>query len=239
MKWLIWREYRLNRLILIAGAVLMLLPYAFALVAFLWPWDPPPRQPYGVEIFAGAAVYSLVLAQIIAALLGGNAMAGERSDRSAEFMAYLPSSRARRLGSKLCLAFLITAFVWIAHSSVFLILYNLAPEFQKLHATPEDITAAWNFVSFTAITGLVFFGVSWLISSFQSSPTFAVGGALVTPMLVLMGLLSLAWLNDAPSSERYLELDRFVGYGYAIICSALAVVCFSIGTWYYLRRIEP
>ena len=34
-------------------------------------------------------------------------MAGERSDRSAEFMAYLPVSRLRRLISKLSLAFII------------------------------------------------------------------------------------------------------------------------------------
>ena len=31
MKWLIWREYRANRLVMIVGAVLLLVPYVFLL----------------------------------------------------------------------------------------------------------------------------------------------------------------------------------------------------------------
>ena len=42
-----------------------------------------------------------------------------------------------------------------------------------------------------------------------------------------------AWATDAPSFDRFMET------GYAIICPVVAVVCFSIGTWYYLRRVEP
>ena len=81
----------------------------------------------------------------------------------------------------------------------------------------------------------MFYGVSWLISSFQSSPTFAVGGGLITPLLVIMGLraASLSMDIDVPS------LNRFMGNGCATIFPILGIVCFSIGTWYYLKRVEP
>jgi len=36
MKWLVRREYRLNRLILITGAVLLYLPYLGVLIALWW-----------------------------------------------------------------------------------------------------------------------------------------------------------------------------------------------------------
>ena len=96
--------------------------------------------------------------------------------------------------------------------------------------TSEDVLRALYYV---AITGLTFFGVGWLISSLQSSPTFGVCGGLITPLLILMGLQAAAWLSAAPS------FDRFMKTGYAVTCPLLALVCFSIGTWYYLRRVEP
>ena len=36
MKWLLWREYRLNRLIVFTGVVLLFLPYLFPLIGDLW-----------------------------------------------------------------------------------------------------------------------------------------------------------------------------------------------------------
>jgi len=167
-------------------------------------------------------------------LLGGNAFAGERADRSAEFIACLPLPRTRRLSSKLILAISATALIWGINLLVLWILVNLSPELRSKFNSPDMPL----MLSYVAITGLVFYGVSWLISSFQSSPTFAVVGGLLTPLLVIMGLNGLnaaAWATDMDVRS----VDRFVGIGYAIICPILAIVGFSIGTWYYLTRIEP
>ena len=112
MKWLFWREYRLNRLILIIFTLLLFLPYVIALIALSWPSEHVVRPPDASEAFGGAALYSLVLTQLVVALLGGNAMAGERADRSAHFMAYLPVSRARRVGCKLTLALSVVTLIW-------------------------------------------------------------------------------------------------------------------------------
>ena len=58
----------------------------------------------------------------------------------------------------------------------------------------------------------------------------------MTPLVIFMGMQGAAWVRDAPSAP---DFYRFVGIGYAITCSLVTVVCFSIGTWYCLRRVEP
>ena len=86
MKWLLWREYRLNRWILITGAVLLLLPYLITLIVLCWPNAISTGANHIVDSLIVAAFYSLGISQLTVALLGGNAIAGERADRSAEFL---------------------------------------------------------------------------------------------------------------------------------------------------------
>jgi ABC-type transport system involved in multi-copper enzyme maturation permease subunit len=234
MKWLLWREYRLNRLILVTEVVLLLLPYLFVLVALPWA-NVPANQAAGyiAAAFGVAAVYSLTIAQLTVALLGGNAIAGERADRSAEFIAYLPLPRTRRLICKLVLAFCATVLIWGLNLPVLLILWSLFPDELALR-----IDNAGYIVAYIAITGLTFYGVSWLISSFQSSPTFAVCGGLIVPLLVVSGLSAVTAIASL-FIENPGYADRFIAIGYLIICAAFAIACFATGTWYYLKRIEP
>ncbi|MBN2295602.1 MAG: hypothetical protein JXM70_24440 [Pirellulales bacterium] len=227
MNWLIWREYRLNRLILIAGVVLLLLPYLIVLVALLWPKSPPLTVPHVTKAFLGAAIYSLVLSQLTITLLGGNAIAGERADRSAEFIAYLPLPRKKLLGAKLSLSFFAVSIIWVTNLLVLGIVACWIPQLR------QDINEAYKIPYYIALTGFVFYGVSWLISSLQSSPTFAVAGGLLTPLSIVMGSTAVVWALDFNPTEQ------FVQNGYTAICLILALVCFSIGTWYYLKRVEP
>ena len=240
MKWLLWREYRLNRLIVIAGAVLMLVPYAFALIALValsWASEPPaigaPSPSPAVLVFGGAAFYSIALSVLTLTFLGGNAIAGERADRSAEYLAYLPLSRLRRLAAKLVLALGTAVSIWGFNVLVLLILYlgillSGAPE--PLSVRPDEVLVP---AGLFALTGLAMFSVAWLVSSLQSSPTFAVCSGLIAPWLLVSGLVGAAFIYDP------LSFGLIVEVGYAVTCPVLAVVCFSIGTWYYLRRVEP
>ena len=228
MNWLIWREYRLNRLILIVGLVLLLLPYTTALMVIWW----SPLPPDVSEVFGGAGLYSVVLSQLTVALLGGNAIAGERNDRSAQFVAYLPLSRPRRLVSKLSVIAAATAVLWGVNLLILLLVLGT-----NLHTDPRFYDLLRYTLGYSAITGLVFFGVAWLISSLQSSPTFAVGGALITPLVIVMGLQGAAWGIGLHHFREAFE--RFLTIGYPAICAIVAVVCFSIGTCYFLRRVEP
>ena len=227
------REYRLNRLILIAGAGSLLLPYVAVLVALCWAkvrGGTHIGADQAAEGFIVAAAYSLILSQLIVGVLGGNAIAGERADRSAEFVAYLPLSRPRRLAGKLSLAFCAAVSIWGPNLLILLTLLSSFPNAQ-IDVAPDSFIV----VSYIAITGLAFYGVAWLISSLQSSPTFAVVGGLITPLLIVWGLSAAAWAADMPGST----CNRFVTTGYATICLVLAILCFWIGTWYYLRRVEP
>ena len=114
MNWLFWKDYRENRLVVFTALFLLLTPHLFALYAGcevsvrggadlrrLW-----------VEVFSASSMFSLVISQLAVALIGGNAIAGERADRSAEFLASLPITRKKILGSKLLLSLAIVGVIW-------------------------------------------------------------------------------------------------------------------------------
>jgi len=236
MKWVLWREYRLNRLIRIVGAVLMLLPYVFVLIELaVRQWLEiyvPQSPPSGIVLFGGAALWSTVLSLLTLTFLGGNAIAGERADRSAEYLAYLPLSRLRRLAAKLVLALGTAVSIWGFNLLVLFVLYVIIlvtrPELPSVQ--PDDVLVP---AGLFALSGLVMFSVAWLVSSLQSSPTFAVCAGLVAPWLLALALQGAAFFYDP---NRF---GPIVAIGYAVTCLVLAVACFSTGTWYYLRRVEP
>ena len=225
MKWLVWKDYRLNRLIVIVGLVLLLMPHALGLFVA---WRLYVAQ--GVSRFSatllGSSVFSVVLSQLTLALLGGHAIACERVDRSAEFLGYLPVSRARILASKLLFALPVAAVVWVPNLLVF----------ELCAATPSTwrgAEAMWSTMGYAAITGMVFFCVGWLLSSMLESPTFSVCGGLATPLALAAGLQ----LYGNVFGIR--PLDDFAVFWYVRVCLVLGPVCFVAGTWYYLRRVEP
>jgi len=232
MKWLIWKEYRLNRLILIVGAVLLVAPHAVALVLALRGVGPVTEGGLSrlqMNLLL-SAIWSLVLSQLTLALLGGNAIAGERADRSAEFLAYLPVARARILAAKIVLALVTVALIWIPNLLILLRIFARLPE-----VWAEFYAAFWIFFGTVAITGLAFFCIGWLLSSVLESPTFSICGGLVTPYLVMLGLALLGWWSG------YVEEAFGPWYWgtYRGTCLVLALGCFAAGTWYYLRRVEP
>ena len=75
MNGLLWREWRRNRWILVAGAVLILLPFLFAFWATLNARDPS-------SAFFAAYVVSTLLSVMLISLIGGKAIAADRADRS-------------------------------------------------------------------------------------------------------------------------------------------------------------
>lgn len=227
MKWLLWREYRLNLLILGVAAFLLVVPYAIALIAVCVVRMNPPRYvaPWAMAL-GGAACYSVILNQLTFALLGGNAFAGERADGSAEFMAYLPVSRGRRVVSKLILVLITGLVIWGFNAAVVALSWSHLD-----HRETEHAVVACCFV---AITGLAFYCVGWLASSIQPTPTFAVAAALIAPFLLVLTLQFFAWWLSWEGLGQ-----RGVAVGYAIGCVLMALVSFPIGTGYYLGRIEP
>jgi ABC-type transport system involved in multi-copper enzyme maturation permease subunit len=245
MKWLLWKDYRHNRLIVVAALALLMVPYLVGfgvIVGGRWVkngvssngqvdyWVPPWKS-----ILAGSSLYSLAISQITFALIGGNAISGERVDRSSEFLYSLPLRRTKLFASKLLFALAIAATVWLVNVAVLWCFVNAVPELQ---ARSNDLLVG---VANIAATGLLFFCVAWFLSSMIGSPAFDVCGGVVAPLFVISGILLIDWMfwMAGLSERRVSDSDWSVQMWYWGICLTLAPLCFAIGTWHYLRRVEP
>jgi ABC-type transport system involved in multi-copper enzyme maturation permease subunit len=236
MNWLLWKDYRHNRLIVFTALTLLLAPYLIAVVmmcvasclqAVTHNVEMLNWRPQWHEAIAVAAIYSLSISQLSMALIGGNAISGERVDRSSQFLYSLPITRRRLLASKLLLALIVAAVVWLVSLAVFLLLLAVAPA-TKL---PEDaFTQALTSAAYIATTGLTFFCVAWCLSSFVAHPAFDMCGGVLVPLAVSSGFAVVCDMR----TQREL-----IGNCYLITCLVLSAVCFGIGAWHYLRRIEP
>ncbi len=214
MTWLLWKEYRLQRLILAVGALVLVMPYGFPVRALLI--DSP-----GAGQTSLASFTSTILSIVILALLGGNAFAGERADRSAEFQAYQPIPRWAIVLSKLPLPLLTALIFWGMNLAIFS--QCVETHFQ---AYPRE----W-MIRFMVL-GSCAFAVAWLVSVLQSSVTFAVGAGMAAPIVILPLVALTGWLISA-------DLDQWTGNVWAFACLAVSVLSFTIGTWHYLQRVEP
>jgi ABC-type transport system involved in multi-copper enzyme maturation permease subunit len=226
MRALLWKDYRLNRLLLAIGLGLLLGPYAAVVVWQLhshWPiW---PQAAAWAQLLVGASTFSLSLSLLTLVLLAGNAFAGERADRSAEFLAYLPPSRARVLISKALLAFLVATVIWVFN---LLVAEGVVP---ALSAGPVgELAVGPN--SHLATAAVLVFGAGWLGSSFLESPTFATTIGIVAPLAVSSLLALSGVFLDWPPREDF-------GFWWDVAFVMVGVLSFAGGTWYYLRRVEP
>jgi len=204
MKWILWREYRLNRWILATGVALLVLSYVLAALIIFFS---------GLEEDPGAG-FTDTCSILIIALLAGNSFAGERVDRSAEFVASLPLERSRLLAGKLILCLGTVVVLGIANS---LMLDQPNP----LAIRPN---AFFELVLLTSAT-LLCFSVSWCLSAVQPSPALATSSGLIVAILtVTIGI------REFTSAER--------GWLIAAILT-IAIATFWIGTRHFLRRSEP
>lgn len=229
MKWLLWKDYRQNRLVVIAALCFLLVPHLLAL-CFSWTgasYASPTRSRW-VENFTASSLYGFCIAQVVIALIGGNVIAGERVDRSAEFLASLPIARRRILVSKLLLALAIIAVIWLTDGLA--LCYAMELLYQH-HGVDQG--AAIEFFANAAITAMTFFCVAWCLSAFLSSAVIAVCGGLVAPLIAVSGPMFIAHLLGSPMQDFEPE-SWFLG-----ICLTVSPICFVVGTWHYLRRVEP
>src|ERR1043165_6635546 len=95
---LIWKDFRLNRpLLLVCGSIVVLV-YVVGVVAEAvanWPTFPSAENWAGMLVSYGTVV--IYLSFFITGLLGGYAIAAERSDRSAHYLAMLPPTKIQIL----------------------------------------------------------------------------------------------------------------------------------------------
>ena len=173
---------------------------------------------------------------LIFGLLAGNAIAGERADRSAEFVAYLPIQRWRTLASKQFLALMIlTAF--LSFQILFALVFLRQPGLGALYKP-------WPMVGFVS-TFFAAYGISWLFAVAQSSAVIAGSMGLAFNTLVLGSATALAYANLEQAvgfvSEDYVykAMAEPIFVWMTIFSLPVAIVCLGIGSWIFLLRREP
>lgn len=233
MKALVWKDFRQNGNVLIAVGVFVVIPYLIVLCIVLVKSlraDAPLEHLYlehehWVQMFGAASLWSLGLSLLTVAFLAGNAVAGERADRSAHFAAYLPISRRASIASKAMLAIGAYLVVWIV---------NLAIELLACKTASGWFGAdGHEALGFMVVTAVLVFGVAWLFSCLISSPGLAAAAGIAAPMVVggTLAFVDFArglHANDAGSSYRW----------HIPLCLVLGAGCFAAGVAYFLRRVE-
>ena len=223
MKSLIWKEFRLCWPILLAGAVLLIAPYIGPFIMVLrW------REPWidRTNIFAASAIASLALSLLTPALMGGNAIACERADRSAEFLAYQPIFRGRILASK---------FVWPIMAAVVVWSINVLTIFCCGRLSGQGDSDTSSMLGMFFVIGLLSFSVAWLVSALQSSPTFAVASGIMAPVVIAMCFGVAMWLTDGRAfADGTVALTAYAAIGVVVAAGSLIYGC-----WYYVHRVEP
>ncbi len=223
---LLWKDFHVNRLALIIGLVLLVGPMGVGGIINVyadWRYD---KLVWGWQRFLiSGGVTTLGISLLSIAILAGNAVAAERMDRSAEFLAYLPPSRLSIITSKIILALGCSALVWLFGTVA---VYVIPP---LLGEIPEHLVRfrgdAFPIFSFTAI---LLFGAAWLATTFLDSPTIAAAIGIATPILVF-ALLAVLKYHFAYEFNIYLWYRR---------CAVIpGILLFFVGTVYFIRRTEP
>jgi ABC-type transport system involved in multi-copper enzyme maturation permease subunit len=230
MRSLIWKDCRLNSWVLMLGVATWLGPYiAGVLWLLLGAWPTVASGLRWAFMLAPASVVSLELTILPLLLLGANAIARERADRSAEFLACLPLSRTKIIASKAAVPLAFASLVWTSHLLAASVVVPALSNGRE--GLPPGLSRA-------VVAAEVFlFGTAWLGSSIVDTPLKAVG--LGMGMYLLVGMLGtqasdylLGWqadrLNGGAASAWHAGADAIVG-----------ITCFVGGTWNYLRRVEP
>ena len=231
MKALLWKDYRTNQPLLVIGVVLLLTPYA-VLIGWIWYsvglTAATPTQ--WAESLLMAAQASLACSQLTLLLLAGTIIAGERRDRSAEFLAYLPPSRPAILTSKALLSAATVAVIW---GLTLAIVGLVGPALDAEAVSGTHRTALLEFLAIMATSGVALFGTAWLGSSMLESPTYSTAIGLLAVMLLPFLLnacrMVSGWPDNSASFVHALRL-LYVGCG---------IAGFLVGWTYYVRRVEP
>lgn len=229
MKSLIWKDYRTNRLLLIFGFAVCVGPWIIAIARNyqlvlrgegVW-WGPEP--------WVSTASISLGLSLFTFAMLGGNAIAAERADRSAEFLAYMPVSRGSILAAKSLIALTPAAVIWMVNLAFLLwITPRLADGVSatEMARRPEVRELLVVFGS----TSILLLGSGWFWSAVLNSHGLATGMSAFTLAVVVMALIGI---------EAGLGVDGFIQRWLNPASLVVGIGGYVAGCAYYLRRLEP
>jgi hypothetical protein len=218
MKGLFWREYRRNRLILAKAVVVIPLPHiVVAVVAVFWPM----QEAELASGFFGAYMVSTAASALMLAALAANSTAPDYADRSGEFVSYLPFSGYQKLACKLLLPLTAVIIICVVNLAILMPPVETWPikEWPQTGRLPDRFQ--WSVLLISSAIGIS--GVTWFVSSIQSSVVFAMMCGLVATFLVA-----------GPLEEADFWFPFF-----PVLYAAIAIACYWFGGRHYLHENEP
>lgn len=226
MKALIWKEYRQGSRLVLGIASLLAVPYVIVLVVFAlekFKTGDVSNDEGLVDWIRGASIGSLYVTVLLVPFVAGNSFAGERADRSAEFLAYLPIGRRMTITAKAIYAIGLCLAMGAVNSLISLVTawYGAAPAH----------VAIGELMHIAAPTGAFIFGVAWFFSSWVKSPSTAAATGLAAGIVLPMAL-------ELLENAGILTQDE-AAFRYVAACWTLATTFFVAGIVCYLCRIEP
>ncbi|MEI8370467.1 MAG: hypothetical protein WCJ31_18725 [Planctomycetia bacterium] len=230
---LVWREWRRSRTILFValGIIVALLLLVFSL-------PQPPETAGGkisvVDRMAVVGYFATWIAVHVSVFLlpmiAANSLAGERADRSAEFIAPLPVSRSVRLMAKVVLLAAVAIALWAPVLLVAPLLENL----QLVKA--DDYRSGLGLLGMVAAFTLLATALAWLLAGWVESPVIAAVGAIAIPVAVPWVMFSLQVPFLAPASFLSFWIDS-EGIPQSLTL-LVAAAFFAAGSGLYVRRFE-
>lgn len=223
-----WRLFRVPVIGLLVGGAIS---YLLALIAILadshdiWAHHQAAVNAL-VNALIGGTLAASALTSLLASVFGGAAIAGERSERTSDFLGLLPVTRKQIVISKLVVSALILCGCAGLYGMIALLAFRLG--------------ATQPFLSWTAIAShsvawlgytVSFFGVGWLLSTFSSSgPISACASMAVT--VVSATLVAAAANRDFRSVWEMMTVC-------ATVMFAIGITCVIAGALYFVRRVAP
>lgn len=184
---LLRKDWHVNRAVLLATAVGFVLPYFISTFFNLMSlWRNSDYMPWSL-LLAFSGLWSLGISFGTITFLAGNAIAGERADRSAEFFAYLPVRRRDALLSRIVVVLTPALLVWLINLAI---VFSM-PWFGEQHSPPDARAFAElrdRAVAIFALITVLAFGVAWLCTSVLRSPAIAASLGLLAPGILFVVL---------------------------------------------------
>ena len=231
---LVWREWRRSRTILFVALGIIV---ALLLLVFSQPQTPPETAGGKISVVDRMAVVgsfatwiAVHVSVFLLPLIAATSLAGERADRSAEFLAPLPVSRSVRLMAKVVLLAAVAIALWAPVLLVAPLLENL----QLVKA--DDYRSGLGLLGMVAAFTLLATALAWLLAAWVESPVIAAVGAIAIPVAVPWGMFSLQVPFLAPASFFSLWFDS-EGIPQSLTL-LVAAAFFAAGSALYVRRLE-
>jgi ABC-type transport system involved in multi-copper enzyme maturation permease subunit len=226
---LLTKDWRLFRVPTIALLIVTFGSYGLGLAGALY-----RESDFGEahDAFFSASVLAANLVPLLAAAFGGVAIAGERSDRTADFLALLPVTRGQIVISKLVVSFLVLTAFSIFSAAVALVLLLTNPQ---LHRKREDFQMIrpelLADLFLWAACSVCLFGTAWLLSTWSKSGP--ISASISMAMTVATISLIAICLGSHPDNAW------IIPFTIAVTVGILGVGALMGGTAYYLKRIAP